>query len=145
MVSLSEGFRDSTNKLHSGMILTYALLLLPLIIHLAVDYSGKVRHKLNAAYVLALSILVGFLLPGYFWQGALFSLSIHFTFFDPLYNLTHGHKISYHGDSRNPDQAWTDKQWVKIPYYAEVFVRLWVLAVGACVYYELDRIISYVP
>lgn len=127
------------------MMITYLLLIIPLATHVIVDLNGEVRHWLNALYVTALSVIVGFILPGYWWQGALFALAIHFTFFDPIYNLTHGHKLSYHGDSRNPNQAWTDKQWVKIPYYAEVFVRLWVLGVGASVYYQLDRIITYIP
>lgn len=126
-------------------MIEYLLLIAPLATHVIVDLKGKVIHWLNAVYVTGMSVIVGLILPGHWLQGTLFALAIHFALFDPIYNLTHGHKISYHGDSRNPDQAWTDKQWVKIPYYAEVFVRLWVLAVGAGVYYELDRIISYVP
>jgi hypothetical protein len=127
------------------MIIQFILLTLPLITHLIVDWRGVVRHWLNALYVLALSVAAGILLPGYWWQGALFALAIHFTFFDPLYNLTHGHKLFYHGDPRNPGQALTDKQWQRLPAYAEVFIRLWVLVVGYSVYFELDRIISYVP
>lgn len=122
--------------------LQYIPLITPLLVHLIVDRKGKVRHKLNAAYVLALSIIVGFLLPGYWFQGTLYALAIHFTFFDPLYNLIHGHKLFYHGDARNPDRAWTDRQWDKIPYFAEVLVRLWVLGVGISVYYYLDRIVG---
>lgn len=122
--------------------LQYLLLSLPLIVHVIVDLKGKVNHKLNVLYVLAISIAVGFVLPGYWFQGALYALAIHFTFFDPLYNLTHGHKLFYHGDARNPDRAWTDRQWDKLPYFAEVLVRLWVLGVGIGVFYYLDRIIG---
>src|SRR5687768_4397619 len=127
------------------MIIQYILLTLPLITHLIVDWQGVVRHKLNAAYVLALSLAAGILLPGYFWQGTLYALAIHFCFFDPLYNKTHGHKFFYHGTSNNPDRALTDKMWDYFPPYAEVFFRLWVLGAGFAVYHQLDRIISYVP
>lgn len=122
--------------------LQYLLLSLPLIVHLIVDLKGKVNHKLNALYVLAISLAVGFVLHGYWFQGTLYALCIHFTFFDPLYNLTHGHKLFYHGDARNPDRAWTDKFWSNQLYFMEVLIRIFVLALGWFVYYELDRIIG---
>lgn len=125
------------------MVLELLLLSTPLIIHLSVDFKGKVNHKLNAIYVLLLSILIGKFLNGYFWQGAFFSLCIHFSFFDPLYNLMHKQKLFYHGSSINPDRALTDKFWDYLPPYAELFVRIWVFGVGYFVYYHLDKIISY--
>lgn len=41
--------------------LEYILLASPLLVHLAVDYNGEVKHKLNAAYVFGLAVLVGFI------------------------------------------------------------------------------------
>lgn len=124
----------------------YLLLALPLIVHLFVDYSGVVKHKLNAAYVLGIAVLVGFVLPGFFWQGAFYALCIHFTFFDPIYNLMHGHNLFYYGDPDNPDRAWMDKmREAYVPPHAEVFIRLWMLGVGIGVYHYLPNIIGYIP
>lgn len=127
------------------MIIQFILLTLPLITHLIVDWHGVVRHKLNAAYVLALSVAVGILLPGYWWQGTLFALAIHFTFFDPLYNLMHRHAWNYHGDPLNPKRALTDKIWASVGRepIVEILARAFVLFCGYSVYFELDRIISY--
>lgn len=122
----------------------YILLLLPMIVRLAVDYKGIVRHWLNALYVLLLSVLVGLFLPGYFWQGAFYALTLHFVLFDPIYNLIKGHAWDYHGSVDNPDRAWTDKMWSKyVSPMAEILVRVWVLLVGTWVYYHLDWIIGY--
>lgn len=126
--------------------LEYILLSLPLLVHLAVDYSGVVKHKLNAAYVFGIALLVGFVLPGFFWQGAFYSLCIHFAFFDPMYNMMHGHNFFYYGDPKNPDRAWMDKlREAYVPPHAEVFIRLWVLGVGIGVYHYLPLIIGYIP
>lgn len=127
------------------MILIYILLTLPLVIHLVVDYKGKVHHKLNAIGVTVLSVLIGLLLPGYWWQGALYALTIHFCFFDPLYNLSHKKNFFYNGEPSNPDRALTDKFWGYFPRYAQIFIRIWVFGVGYAVYHQLPRIISYIP
>lgn len=125
------------------ILIEYILLCSPLIVHLIVDYKGKVRHWLNALYVTALSLLVAFFLPGYFWQGVLYALVIHFVFFDPIYNKLHGHKLFYHGSSLNPDQALTDKFWSKTKPLEEIFIRLFVLSVGISVYHYLHLIFTY--
>lgn len=125
------------------MILEYLLLISPLVVHLVVDSKGVVRHWLNACYVLALSVAVGFILPGYFWQGALYALAIHFAFFDPVYNLMHRKNFFYNGTPDNPDRAMMDKFWDYFPNYVQVFIRLWVLGVGIGVYYKLDLIFEY--
>ena len=120
------------------MILEYLLLTLPLVVHSLVDLKGKVNHTLNAVYVTVIAVVVGFLLPGFWWQGAIYALSIHFCFFDPVYNLTHGKPLLYLGKT-----ALTDRLWGMTPPTAQVFVRLWVLGVGAGFYYNLDKIISW--
>jgi len=125
------------------IIVEYLLLCLPTIVHLIVDRKGKVIHWLNALYVVAISIVVGMFLPHYFWQGSFYALTIHFAFFDPLYNLMKGHAWNYHGSLSNPDIAWTDKQWQKYGHpLFEIFFRLWVLSLGIGVYYHLDLIIG---
>ncbi len=116
----------------------YAFLCLPTIVHLIVDRKGKVNHKLNAVYVLALSILVGLFLyefTGYWWQGSIYALCIHFALFDPIYNLMHGKSFFYHGSSTNPDQALTDKLWNYLAPHYEIFIRLWFLLFGYGVFY----------
>jgi len=124
-------------------MIEHILLSLPLLTHVAVDFKGKVNHKLNAVYVTAIAVLVGLFLPGYWWQGAIYALCIHFSFFDPIYNLTHGHRWNYHGDPDNPDRALTDKFWDINTPLSEIFVRVWVMMVGIGVYYHLDKIIRY--
>jgi hypothetical protein len=124
-------------------VIEYILLSFPLLTHVAVDFKGKVNHSLNALYVTAIAIVVGLFLPGYWWQGAIYSLAIHFTFFDPIYNITHHKPFFYHGDPDNPDRALTDQFWDINTPVSEVFVRLWVLSVGIGVYYHLDKIISF--
>jgi hypothetical protein len=128
-------------KTHS-LFLEYLLLFSPTIIHLIVDYKGKVIHWLNAIYVSSFSLCVGFFLAGYFWQGAFYALTIHFCFFDWMYNFIHGHVWNYHGSINNPSRSLTDKIWSKyFPPTAEIFIRIWVLLVGIGVYYHLDWII----
>jgi hypothetical protein len=125
------------------IIIEYLLLLLPMLVHLGVDYKGIVRHWLNAIYVLLLAALVGFFLPGYFWQGAFYALTLHFCFFDPIYNLIKGHAWNYHGSVDNPKRAFTDKCWAYLQNpLAEIFVRVWMLLVGIGIYYHLDWIIG---
>lgn len=115
------------------MILIYLLLCSPLITHLVIDFRGTVIHWLNFTYVLAMAVSIGFILG---WEGAVYSVCIHFSLFDPIYNLMHGHAWDYHGDPRYPEQqAFTDKQWEKIPWYGEIMVRLFVLAVGIGVFH----------
>lgn len=136
-------------------IIEYLLLLLPLLVHLAVDYKGIVRHWLNAIYVLLLSVLVGFFLPGYFWQGAFYALTLHFVFFDPFHNKIHPKELRqdwlYHGSPNNPSRSLTDKLWSKYAPVVSIFriyvpteipIRLWFLSVGIGVYYHLDWIIG---
>lgn len=121
----------------------YLLLCLPLISHLLIDKTGKVKHTLNAWIVIIIAVGVGFFLPGYFWQGTLYALTIHLFLFDFLYNLMHGHKFFYHGEVDNPDRSKFDKLWEFVGPIYEVFVKIWVLLAGIGVYYYLDRIISY--
>ena len=129
------------------MILEYLLLLLPTIIHAVIDYKGAVKHWLNPIYVILIAVLIGLFLPGYWWQGAFYALCIHFSIFDIIYNISHKHPLLYHGDINNLDRAFTDKIWDKFsqPPHAEIFLRIWVLIVGIYVYYELERIIRYIP
>jgi hypothetical protein len=126
-------------------LIEYFLLLLPIGIHLLVDKKGTVHHVLNAIYVTALSIAVGLVLPGYFWQGAFYALTLHFCFFDIFYNLMHQHAWNYHGTSSNPHRSFTDRAWAS-QYLShplvEIFVRLWMLSIGIGVYYHLDWIIN---
>lgn len=127
------------------ILIEYALLISPTLVHLLVDLKGKVRHKLNAAYVLGLSVAIGLCLPGYWWQGALYALCIHLTFFDPFYNLTHGHPLFYHGSSKNPSQALTDKAFIMAGPFMEVVIRGFSLLIGYSFYYQLDQIFHYLP
>jgi len=127
------------------MTIQYFLLLIPLIAHLVVDYKGTVHHKLNAVGVTVLSVVVGLCLPGYFWQGALFALCIHFSLFDPIYNLMHDHPFFYNGNSKNPDRAMTDKIWDVIPPHGQILFRFIILSVGFGVYHHLPQIIGYIP
>ena len=128
------------------MIVIILVASIPLIIHLIGDFKGVVHHRWNAVYVTGLSVGVGLVLPGHWWQGVIFALSIHFCFFDPFYNITHGHNLFYYGDPNKPkkDQAFTDRFiWSRTPIWGAVFLRLWVLWVGWAVYFELDKILGY--
>lgn len=128
-------------------MLEYLLLLLPTTVHAIVDYKGVVKHWLNPIYVTAIAILAGLILPGFWWQGAFYALCLHFSLFDIVYNISHKHPILYHGDPDNKDRALTDKLWAyfgQVPH-GEILLRLWILGVGISVYYELERIIGYIP
>ena len=124
-------------------MIDYFFLLLPLITHLAIDFKGKVNHKLNAVYVLALSLMVGVLLPGYWWQGTVYALCIHFALFDPLYNLIHKQKFFYNGDPSNPDRALTDRLWDITPIHGQVFIRLLFLGTGFTLYHFPEMMLKY--
>jgi hypothetical protein len=134
-----------------GVVLTYTLLLLPVMVHMAFDihkrYTGHpIRHWASALIAVFVSVLMGFLdalVNGVAaWQFAFYALSVHFAFFDLFWNWYHGHVWHYNGDPKNPDRAWTDKMWDYVPVYAQPFVRAWVLAVGWSFYYRLDWIIG---
>jgi hypothetical protein len=112
--------------------LVYLLLLSPLITHLIVDYRGTVLHWLNAIYVTAIAVSIGFILG---WEGAVYSLCIHFSLFDPFYNWMHGHRWNYHGNAPEDKKAWTDKQWEKLNYLEESFVRIFALILGIALYH----------
>jgi hypothetical protein len=125
--------------------LEYLFLFLPLIIHLLIDKTGLVSHKLNGWLAGGFSLAIGFFVPqDYFWQGTIYALTIHFALFDFLYNAVHKHPMFYHGSSNNPDRALFDKIFSSkyLPPIAELFVKAWVLSVGVGVYYYLDKIIG---
>ena len=124
---------------------TYIFLLIPIIAHCALDYKNyNVLHWFSAALVTGISIALGFIdshITGhYFWQFAIYALSVHFAFFDLVFNLINGHTWNYHGTITNPNRALTDRVWDYLPWYGEILVRLWVLSVGYGVYYHLDLI-----
>ena len=131
-----------------NIAITYLLLLLPTLTHIIFDYSkrytgGKIRHWLSALIAVSMSVILGFTDKSvYFWQFAGYALAIHFCYFDPLWNKANRHDWHYNGDRTNPERAWTDKMWDRVPIYAQPFIRLWVLAVGYSVYYHLDLIIG---
>lgn len=132
-------------------IATYLLLAGATVTHLVTDLHKEktatpIKHWLSAAIAVATSITFGYLNSSftdtYWWQFAIYSLSIHFCFFDLVWNYFNGHGWFYNGDPKNPHRAWSDKIWDYIPTDAQPLLRLWVLGVGIGVYYHLDLIVG---
>jgi len=135
-------------------LLVILILLIPTFTHLIFDYhkmysGGKIRHWLSASIAVLTSVVVGITVQKvdnvFWWQGTIFALAIHFAFFDPLWNWANHHKWHYNGDRTNPERAFTDRMWDRVPIYVQPFVRLWVLYVGYAFYFELGKIITYIP
>ena len=135
-----------------AIILTYVGLSVALIYHLLTDFhkhkvGHPIRHWLGALCVVTISAIIGVLnqvvSPEYqWWQFVIYSLSIHLALFDPIWNLLNKNPWYYAGDPNNPNGAWTDKFWQRVPPLAQILFRAWFLIMGAEVYYNLDRILG---
>lgn len=115
------------------ILLEYILLLSPLIAHVAIDYKGTVKHGMNAVLMVGIAFVAAMVLRLFGHQiiySFIYSLCIHFAFFDFFYNITHGHRWNHLGKT-----AWTDRQMGKLPVYGQVFIRLWFLLVGIGVFH----------
>lgn len=130
---------------------TLILLQLATIFHLVFDYhklhSGHpIRHWMSATIVVAISVVLGFIdqirLDHTWWQFAIFSLSIHLALFDFLWNIINKKDLFYFGDPNNPERAWTDKVWSRVPPLGQIFFRSCFLYVGYAVYYHWDLIVA---
>jgi len=141
------------------IILFIFALLLGTIIHIGVDrHRESVDHPIvhwqSAALVLFTTLAMGFVTQEVidakygaqeyyrWWHFTIFSLTIHFSLFDIIWNSLHGHPWNYHGTPSNPNRAWTDKFWDMLPWWGEIFVRLWVPAVGYGVYFNWNLIVG---
>lgn len=125
-----------------------------LVMHLVFDFhklhsGGKIRHWLSALLAVTVSLLGGLvnqlITNVHWWQFTLLSLGIHFALFDPIWNLINKHPFFYNGDPNNPDRALLDKMYDYLPPWGAVFLRLWVIACTAGVYFHLDWIVSGYP
>jgi len=132
-------------------MITYALLFLATLAHLIIDYHKKetghpIRHWFSALVTIVLSCIYGFINEKFtqyhWWQFAVYSLAVHFCFFDLLWNWRNDQPWYYHGSPLNPSRAWTDRIYDYIPVYAQPLLRLWVLGVGGGVYYHWDWIVG---
>lgn len=133
-------------------MITIFLLSLALFAHLLMDLHKRkaghpIVHWISALVAVGVSVLVGFgnqyLFPEYaFWQFAIYSLSVHFALFDPLWNVCNKQDWYYSGDPNNKSGAWMDKLWRQTPVIAQPFIRAWAVAVGYGIYYNLDLIIN---
>lgn len=134
-------------------MITYALLILATLCHLVFDLHKKgtstIRHWLSATIVIVFSFISGLInqwfAPYWWWQFLIYSLAIHFCFFDYLWNFFNHQRWNYHGDPLNPKRAWTDKMWdfTSGQPWVEIGIRLWVLAVGYGIYYHWAWVVSY--
>lgn len=143
------------------MIILFILaLFLATIAHFVFDRHKEVVHSpivhwQSAGLVIVVSIMIGFITQGIidfryqvpkgfyrWWQFTIFSLTIHFCFFDLIWNVLHGYAWDYHGTPTNPNRAWTDRLWERLPPWGEIFLRLWVPAVGYGVYFCWDLIVG---
>jgi len=130
-------------------MITYLLLLVPTALHLWVDTTIKpteINHARGAIMVtmaaFICSIVNVFVADVAYWQFVIYSLAVHLSLFDPLYNLFKKHKWNYHGDPLNPKRAFTDKLWAYVMPEAEILFRIIFLIVGWSFYYRLDWIIA---
>ncbi len=132
------------------MITTYILLLFATGYHLLFDYhrksTNKIVHWLSALLAVASSLVMGYinqLLTGVpFWQFGIYSLCIHLSLFDPLWNWVNNKAWNYHGTISNPQRAWTDRIWTQVPGAGEILFRIIFLILGYEVYYNLDLILN---
>jgi len=133
------------------MFTTYVLLLVATVMHLMMDmHKQKTKHAIHhwfsALATIGVSVMIGFMnqliweIP--FYRFAIYSLCIHFALFDYLWNLFNRKPFFYHGEPSNPNRAWTDKMWDRIPPWGEIFFRLWMIGVGIGVYHHWDLIVG---
>jgi hypothetical protein len=121
------------------------LLISATILHLMSDMHKKTKnaivHWVSATITVSASVVLGFANAAFtdmaWFQFAIFSLSIHFCFFDLIWNWANKKRWNYHGEETNPKRAWMDKFWayIGINPLIEIFLRLIVLLLGIMVYY----------
>ena len=126
---------------------TILLLLAPTLLHLALDSyrlkKSKIVHWQSALLVVITALVAAYVhsnILSEFLQFLTFSLSIHFSCFDPIWNWIHGHHWNYHGDllyylKTKAKQALTDTIWQMLPWWVELFFRLLALGTGLSVYF----------
>lgn len=131
------------------IFLEYFILTSPLTWELLTDWyriekrKREDNHKADIPVRIAMCLAVGFLCKAWFgaetiFQGFFYSGTM-FIVFDPFLSLLRGKNVFHKGN--NP----LDKLWSQTPPHAEVFVRLWILAVGAVIYYRLeDTILAFI-
>ena len=131
--------------------LTYLGLVVALIYHLVSDFHKRqtghpIRHWLSALLAVTTSCIIGLLIQFtteyQWWQFAVYSLSVHAALFDPIWNLVNKEKWYYAGTWGNPNRAWTDKFWSRVPPGGQILFRGIILILGNFVYYRWDQIIA---
>lgn len=131
--------------------LTYLGLMVALVYHLATDFHKKetghpIRHWFGALCVVLISCIIGLLVQfttKYEWcQFVVYSLSVHAALFDPIWNMLNKQKWYYAGTWGNPNIAWTDLFWQRVPPGGQILFRFAILFVGNAVYYRWDQIIA---
>lgn len=132
-------------------MVTYSFLLAALCVHLVYDLHKEdvkkpIVHWLSALLAVVVSILFGYinqkLTHVCWWQFAIYSLAIHFALFDYAWNFFNHKPLFYHGTPSNPDRAWSDKMWTRIPPGGELLFRIIGLLAGYGVYSHLDWILK---
>jgi hypothetical protein len=113
---------------------------LPMVAHLLVDhYRMKTKkpiiHKRGATMVVLLSVILGLVMnEKHFLMFTFLCLTVHVSLFDILWNKVEGHKWNYLGTVGNPNRAWTDIIWSRLPDWSQVILRIVFLASGWVVY-----------
>jgi hypothetical protein len=126
-------------------ILEYFIILFPLNWELTTDYiriakkKKEDNHEADIPVRIAMCFLAGVVLKaGGFaetiFQGGLYSAAA-FVLFDPLLNWFRGLGMFHKGNNS------LDKLWAYTNPPAEIFVRLWILAVGIVTYYQFEETI----
>lgn len=134
------------------IILTYLGLMVALLYHLITDFhkhktGHPIKHWLGALCVVTISAIIGFAnqfvsIEYKWWQFLIYSLSIHFALFDPIWNFLNKNLWYYAGDPNNHNCAWTDRFWQRVPPLAQILFRFVFLFIGYSVYYRLDEIVG---
>ena len=131
------------------VILSLGLVLLS---HILIDFDRQrmnkpILHWLSAMLVFAVSVFFGFLVDVIvgvaWWKFTILSLCVHLAVFDPLWNLLHNNYIFYQGDPNNPNRAFTDKIWDRVPPLGQIFFRIWVILVGLAIFSHWALIVGH--
>jgi hypothetical protein len=126
-------------------ILAFIILALPYAIEALLDYKEwkfDIRDKkmldvfLRGAGMIAAGIIVSTFTDHPAWQGVLYSLGIYILLFDYTMGYLLKKNIFFLGTT-----SVTDQFWKFLPWYMNLFVRLWIFGVLATAYYNFDLFI----
>ena len=128
------------------------LLVIPLGLRLWWDYHTIVNQKKEVDHA-AHTILTGVMMAvvsvfdwvfgpaKYFIQPLIFQWAIFVLLFDYVLNLLRGLDWWYVDEGLDGKQSWMDSIYTQLPWWAIMFVKIWVFLLGFSVYFFISYVV----